>query len=123
MPAQPSRETCAAVDERDQYRCVRCGRYIDGGSRHHRQLRRGGDHSTANLILLCGSGTTGCHGWVHAHPLKSYEVGLMVHSWHDARDVPVLTVRGWLKLDRSGGEQRLAESEALAIRAELDLLA
>lgn len=60
---------------------------------------------------------------MHAHPLKSYEVGLMVHSWHDARDVPVLTVRGWLKLDRSGGEQRLAESEALAIRAELDLLA
>lgn len=86
---RPSPVTCALVDERDDYSCVRCGKTIYGGSRHHRKLRRFGDHSTANLILLCGSGTTGCHGWVHAHPAESYDNGWMVRSYQDPKSVPV----------------------------------
>ena len=34
---------------------------------HHVVSRaRGGDDITDNLVLLCGSGTTGCHGEFHA---------------------------------------------------------
>lgn len=58
-------------------------------SRHHRQLRRHGDHSAANLILLCGSGTTGCHGWVHANPALSYEMGWLLKGWQTPEVEPV----------------------------------
>lgn len=43
----------------------------------------------ANGIGLCGSGTTGCHGWVHAHPAESYRLGYLVHSWDDPEDIPL----------------------------------
>ena len=75
------------VDDRDGRRCVRCGRslYAVGGSRHHRKLRsqctRVEKHQVQNLILLCGSGTTGCHGFVHMHPTIAYENGWCVKSF------------------------------------------
>jgi hypothetical protein len=69
------------VDRRDGKCCVRCGAYAEGGSRHHRLLKsRGGQDTADNLILLCGSGTTGCHGWVHANPSYATEFGYMVSS-------------------------------------------
>ena len=66
-----------AALERQGWHCLRCGTNIHdpscwpGRSGHHRQLRRAADpdvrHSPANIVELCGSGTTGCHGWVHQH--------------------------------------------------------
>jgi hypothetical protein len=81
---------------------VRCGRFVDGGSRHHRQLRRSGDHTPANLILLCGSGTTGCHGWVHANPRLSLEHGWIVNSWNTPASVPLFYRRRWVLLNTEG---------------------
>lgn len=85
---------------------MRCGRSLEhvSGSRHHRQLRRHGDHSAANLVLLCGSGTTGCHGWVHANPAKAKALGLIVSGWHEAQDVPVYRERErqWVLQDKEG---------------------
>jgi AhpD family alkylhydroperoxidase len=85
---------------RDQNRCVRCVRYFaDGLNLHHRQLRsQGGKNTAANLIALCGSGTTGCHGWVHAHPADARAVGLIVPSWADPAETPVRTWRGLVLL-------------------------
>lgn len=96
------------VDDRDDRRCVRCGRslYSLSGSRHHRKLRsqctRVEKHQVQNLILLCGSGTTGCHGYVHAHPETAYENGWMVRSWQDQLDVPVRTWHGLVYLTSDG---------------------
>jgi hypothetical protein len=47
--------------------CVACGR--PPGSVHH-VIPRGerGDDVTENLLLLCGSGTSGCHGAWHGNP-------------------------------------------------------
>ena len=57
----------AAVLARDGYRCRRCRQPAE--SIHHRLPRsRGGDDSPLNLVALCGSGTTGCHGLIEAHP-------------------------------------------------------
>lgn len=54
--------------------CDRCGGPVDGWdgySLHHRDPRgmggRKGAHTAANVVLLCGSGTTGCHGWVEGN--------------------------------------------------------
>ena len=121
MAKGPTRDTTAAVDERDKYRCVRCARDIDGGSRHHRQLRRFGDHSAANLVLLCGSGTTGCHGWVHANPALAYATGLMIHSWHDPASVPARYWSGWFILTIEGRKMEISESEARSKMQELGL--
>lgn len=121
----PTRATTDLVDERDDYRCQGCGRslHVSSGSRHHRQLRRHGDHSPANLILLCGSGTTGCHGAAHADPQAAREAGLIVPSWRDARDVPVLTFVGWHLLRADGLREALTDAEARQMMDELGLLA
>jgi hypothetical protein len=56
-----------AVVERDGFACVRCGNGVAFGFRsvHHRKLGDRSLNEPWNLITLCGSGTTGCHGWVH----------------------------------------------------------
>lgn len=94
MRKQPTPETRGIVLCRDMLRCARCGRPLEfcGFSIHHRRLRShpfAGLHDPSNLISLCGSGTTGCHGWVHADPQLAYEHGYLVHSWQDPRQVPV----------------------------------
>lgn len=55
-------------------------------------------------MLLCGSGTTGCHGWTHAHPAAAYGAGLMVrrHAITACEDVPMRTWRGWMTLGADG---------------------
>lgn len=59
----------------------------------------------ANLITLCGSGTTGCHGWVEAHPVHAKELGLSVsRNGPPPSEVPVLTLDGWVLLDNDGGQ-------------------
>ena len=119
----PTRATCDTVDERDGWACVRCGRslHVSSGSRHHRQLRRHGDHSAANLVLLCGSGTTGCHGWAHAHPDRARKVGLIVRGWHDPAVVPVLTISGWRRLAVDGSVESVTDDAARDIMEELGL--
>lgn len=70
-----------------------------GWSAHHRQLRsRGGGHTLDNLTWLCGSGTTGCHGRVHAHPAAATERGFIVASWDAPETAPVRLHDGRLVL-------------------------
>lgn len=106
---QPSRLTRQLVDLRDESSCVRCGRWLPGtpASRHHRKRRsqssRSEVHSPANLILLCGTGTTGCHGWVHAHPGEAREYGWLLRSTDDPETTPMLhRLYGWVTLDDTG---------------------
>ena len=97
-PAPPLRLTGDAltarnkkIDARERQRCARCGVVIwSGGSRHHRKFksRRGGDE-VSNAVLLCGSGTTGCHGWCHANPTSARMVGLALKETDNPRLVPI----------------------------------
>jgi hypothetical protein len=54
-------------------------------------------HTAANLVTLCGSGTTGCHGHVHAHPEQAYDTGWMIRRGgaEDPAVVPILDLMGW----------------------------
>lgn len=113
--SEPSRKACALVDARDGESCVRCGRSLWSvpGSRHHRKPRSVAGlserHTAANLVLLCGSGTTGCHGWVHSHVADAEAHGWLLSACQDPERVPVDTVRYgrvYLNLD---GRVRLAD--------------
>lgn len=83
----------AAIPARDQLRCVACSHY--GGNVHHRKRRsQGGSNQASNLLLLCGSGTTGCHGFYHAHPEVAMQLGYLVSQAAAPAQTPVWHL-GW----------------------------
>jgi len=103
--------------ERDSHRCFRCPRWLGlhwpGYSCHHRQTRAVGPDTLDNRIMLCGSGTTGCHGWVHAHPAEAREHGWIVSRYvSDPAEVPVLHwQRGLVYLTTDGRYSEVPPSE------------
>lgn len=115
-----------AALERQGWHCLRCGANIHdpscwpGRSGHHRQLRRAADpdvrHSPANIVELCGSGTTGCHGWVHQHVKEAERLGLIVPLGRDPRTTPVRDWQGiWLRLNQDGTATRLTAMEVATL--------
>ncbi len=106
----PSRQVREQVWARSVGRCERCGTALNGAvSLHHRRPRGAGGskdavtNSPVNLLYLCGSGTTGCHGWIESFRTLSYASGWLVHSWDDPARVPVdLHGRGPVLLSDDG---------------------
>jgi hypothetical protein len=86
----------AAVLERDGYACTRCGAAIQRShySLQHRDPRGAGGsrlrHTMANLVTLCGSGTTRCHGHVESQRTESYALGWLVPNGAVPEEWPVL---------------------------------
>lgn len=82
------------------------GIHWSGDSIHHREPRSHPFdrlHQPENLLQLCGSGTTGCHGWVHAHPARAYRLGYLVHTGKDPATIPVYyRTGGWQQLNPDG---------------------
>jgi len=77
----PSVRVRALVLGRDEHACARCGMSVTDRPRsiHHRVRRsQGGGNSPENLITLCGSGVTGCHGWVHANVAEARAPGWLL---------------------------------------------
>jgi hypothetical protein len=93
----PPAATVRQVRARDRHGCARCGN-TEALTTHHRRNRGMGGSTwpginrPANLLTLCGSGTTGCHGWVTDHPREARELGLSVSMHTDPAAVPVT---GW----------------------------
>ena len=122
------RDAYELVTLRDADTCQRCRRNCGWGvtSRHHRKNRSvGGRTEVANLTVLGGTGTTGCHGWVTEHPRDALEAGWTVPGWADPEEFPaarwVPTMRGtlrpaWVLYDREGGWVEISEEEATARR-------
>lgn len=92
--------------ERDGYSCVACGVTVASPitykpwrqySIQHRKARgMGGSndpavHAHENLIVLCGTGTTGCHGRAEREREWAREMGYAVAQWQNPADVPVYT--------------------------------
>ena len=72
---------------------------------HHRKNRSGGGTwAVSNLLHLCGSGTTGCHGVITCKPweIEARPNGLTVHPNHEPAAVPVRLLGDWWLLDDHG---------------------
>jgi hypothetical protein len=104
--AEPSRAVRMLVMARDGWCCRRCGKSVIGlpYSVSPRKLRsHEGESSPSGLILLCGTETLLCRGYVHSHIAESYQAGWLVRSTQDPALVPVIIAGGisvWL--DDSG---------------------
>ncbi len=90
-----------AVLDRDEDCCQRCGRSVLSirYSLHHRRPRKlGGSrhlHTMANLVTLCGTGTTGCHGEVEADRPTSRAFGWLVPNGVTPEQWPVFRHGSW----------------------------
>ena len=88
------------VDARAAGRCQRCGRPARGGSRHHRKPRGMGGKNRAdqsrpsNVVTLCGSGTTGCHGYIEQNRAEGYQTGWLLHDWDHPEHTAALDLEG-----------------------------
>lgn len=78
----------AEVIERSSGRCeaaVEGVCKVRGTNAHHKHMSgQGGPDTPENLLWVCGSGTTGCHGWIHANPEAATALGLLVSSFSPA---------------------------------------
>lgn len=98
----PDTATRQVVIDRADFRCERCGKRLlnKGASIHHRIPRGAGGtkdpliNHPVNLALLCGTGTTGCHGWVESNRSEAYATGWLVHRWEDPSTVLITDLHG-----------------------------
>lgn len=80
------------VHDRDGMCCVRCGISVAHTARsiHHRQPRGAGGtrgpqaHRLSLLVLLCGTGTTGCHGWIESNRAEARALGWLISKFEPA---------------------------------------
>lgn len=122
--AADERKARALVTERDSGVCVKCGRVhpIHGVNWDHRKNRsQGGRWEASNGQLLCGSGTTGCHGWVTSHPKEALAEGWTVPGWADPRVWPArrwaadswgIRRAVWVLYDNHGGFTVISDEDA-----------
>jgi hypothetical protein len=109
---------------RDLDTCVRCGVVLAGGGNvHHRRNRGEGGSRKANvisnLILLCGSPISGCHGDV---TLKPYDCDAFANGWRlstngttDPATVPVMVAwLGWAYPTADGSWQVIDDIREVA---------
>lgn len=119
----PTAKTVEIVRARDSYRCVVCGASIHGQrgwdwSIQHRQARQMGGckqpyiNAPSNLLLVCGSGTTGCHGRIESDRDWAKD-----HGWNIPRPLvpiehPALLWPGdWLYLTDNGHRSETSPME------------
>lgn len=112
----PTPQTRLLVLTRAAYACERCWRPITSNmSLHHRRPRRMGGtkrldaNQPQNLLVLCGSGTTGCHGWIESHRKAGYADGILLYDRDDPAESPYRDASGaWWLLSPEGDRTRLA---------------
>lgn len=96
---------------RAEGKCERCGVALDPffySLQHRRARGMGGSkrpdtNSPTNLVALHGSATTGCHGFIEAHPDVARAEGMRISQVQSPALVAVLTWRGWVWLNHEGG--------------------
>lgn len=102
------RDVAATVLGRDVW-CAWCGARNVNPALHHRRLPGRVDH-VQNVVAICHACHNGRRDSVHLSPAVAYERGLLVHSWDDPADVPIVLLDGgkvWLSAGggyRSEGE-------------------
>lgn len=115
----PTKNQRREVIIRDEGACVKCGvacvdpdtltPYREYSLQHRAARGMGGSkdpaiNSSANLILLCGSGVSDCHGDVESNREDGRRLGYAVASHDDPELVPILNwTHGTAFLSTAGG--------------------
>lgn len=110
----PSAAVVQMVGERDNWQCFRCGtsctgeRGRDWSVQHRRARGMGGTNRPdtnlpQNLILLCGSASTGCHGQVEMRSRGDADHGWSIKQSANPLRIPVLHWRHGLVFLDAGG--------------------
>ncbi|WNM65701.1 HNH endonuclease [Arthrobacter phage Vulpecula] len=134
----PSREVRRQVIARDLSKCQWCGRHVRTESgwyslQHRRARGMGGSRDAAtnqagNLVLVCGTGTTECHGWIEAQPAQAIARGFRIAAGATPSRVPLVdwTGREWLLQDdgtkEPGPPARLGAQESPLVYSEQPLV-
>ena len=121
MSGEFSTAARAAIYEAGGGRCIGCGSaQVTAQHRHARGMggsRRSDVAQAVNGLPLCGSGTTGCHGWAESHPLMAELLGWRLNRgqstlepwwsregwrrwWADGDDIPFVKYVDPHELDR-----------------------
>ena len=99
------------VIARDLSTCQWCGRHVRTESgwyslQHRRARGMGGSRDAAtnlpaNLLLVCGTGTTECHGWIEAQPAQAIGRGFRISAAAVPSRIPFVdwTGREWRLTD------------------------
>lgn len=103
----PTQAVRDLVYARDGMACTLCGSTYPLTLQHRRARGMGGTlrpetNSPAALVVLCGSGTTGCHGLIEAQPDLARARGYRVGQYVDPADVPILWHGSWRFLTAEG---------------------
>lgn len=97
------REAKRVVRERSGGVCEGCGEARASNFAHRKRQGQGGPWCPSNGLDLCGSGSTGCHGWSHENVTAAEELGWMLRSRQDPESEPaVLAGRGRVYLFPDG---------------------
>lgn len=110
-----TKATRKLIIERDHGICQWCGELVtvaDYSLQHRRARGMGGSkskaaNSPANGVVVHGSGTTGCHGWIESHPDDALERGFRVYQGKDPRQVALVdwAGRAWWLFENGGRER------------------
>jgi hypothetical protein len=73
-------KTRVSLHERAHDCCEMCGVHGATNAHHRRNQSQGGHDLLSNLMLLCGSGTTGCHGFIGREPKVSEWMGWTIRD-------------------------------------------
>ena len=114
----PRPEVVERCLERAQYSCEPCGaltgdvRGVDWSVHHRLPRRMGGTkravvNAPSALLIVCGSGTTGCHGRIESYREAAYERGLILRAHEDPLVVPVRLAIGLVRLTNEGTYERV----------------
>jgi len=91
------------VAQRSNSVCEVCGNTPASNFHHRKNASQGGPWTASNGMALCGSGTTGCHGYITEHPEHARRSGWSVPSHADPLRTPVWLARhGWVLLNDNG---------------------
>lgn len=111
-PETVSRETRNLVINRAKFICERCGGELNTMSVHHRRPRKMGGsrlpdtNQPQNLLVLCGTGITGCHGWIESNRHAAVTDGYLLYQNDDPCQHPYLGHDGWWWLTETAEKMR-----------------
>lgn len=97
----------AGLGDARMARCEKCGQREPLSMHHRRKRGQGGTWAPSNIVVVCGSGTTGCHGWIERNPTNANAEGWgLGRGDPDGSKVPLRVHNvSWcrVKLDNAGG--------------------